>query len=124
MNTITLTRLESNDAGVFGKVQLDWDGSEFVSLERMAVEIPVGTYKLAWHESAHLGGATVPMLLSVPGRTYVLIHWGNTENCSDGCILIGSVRDGDAIDSTQTACKTLFALIGTVGIENCQISIT
>ena len=123
MHTITLTRIESSDAGVFGKVSLSWDGAEFVSLERMAVEIPLGTYRLGWHVSQHLKGATVPMLLDVPGRTYVLIHWGNTENCSDGCVLIGEVRDGNAIDSTQQACKTLFALIGTVGIENCQIVI-
>jgi len=124
MNTINLIRLESNDSGVFGKVTLDWDGSEFVSLERMAVEIPSGTYKLSWHVSQHLNGATVPMLVDVPNRSYILIHWGNTQTCSDGCILVGSQRDGDAIDSTQLACKTLFALIGTIGIENCQIQIS
>jgi hypothetical protein len=124
MNTIYLKRLESSDAGVFGKVTLDWDGAQFVSLERMAVEIPTGTYGLEWHVSEHLGGATVPMLVGVSGRSYILIHWGNTENCSDGCLLIGSARDGDSIDSTRQACQTLFALIGTVGIENCQIQVS
>lgn len=124
MHTISLKRFESTDAGVFGQVTLDWDGTEFISLERMAVEIPVGTYKLAWHVSQHLGEATVPMLLDVPNRSYVLVHWGNTQNCSDGCLLIGTCRDGNAIDSTKSACHTLFALIGTVGIENCQIEIS
>jgi Family of unknown function (DUF5675) len=123
MNTISLTRVESTDAGVFGKVTLDWDGAEFVSLERMVVEIPVGTYKLVWHVSHHLGGATVPMLIDVPNHSYILLHWGNTQTCSDGCVLIGTQRDGNAIDSTRDACNTLFALIGTVGIENVVIDI-
>lgn len=124
MYTINLKRIEFSDRGVFGQVTLDWDGAEFVSLERMIVEIPLGTYRLEWHVSKHLGGATVPMLIDVPGRTYVLIHFGNSQNCSDGCILVGTSRDGDAIDSTHTACKILFALIGTVGIENVCITIS
>ena len=124
MNNINLTRLDSSDAGVFGKVELDWDSWNGVSLERMSVEIPVGTYALQWHISPHLDGARVPMLIGVPNRTEILIHWGNTENCSDGCILIGSQRDGDAIDSTRAACKTLFSLIDSIGIENCQLAIS
>ena len=124
MNNILIKRIDSSDSGVFGQVTLSWDSWNGVSLERMAVEIPTGTYRLAWHVSPHLNGATVPMLLDVPNRSYILIHWGNTQTCSDGCILVGTMRDGDAIDSTQTACKTLFALINSIGIENCQLTIS
>src|SRR4029077_462529 len=122
MNNIYLTRLDSSDAGVFGKVELDWDSWNGVSLERMVVEIPTGTYALEWHWSDHLN-AKVPMLLNVPGRSYILLHWGNTQNCSDGCILIGKQRDGEAIDNTRAACSQLFSLINSVGIENCQLTI-
>lgn len=122
MANINIVRLDSSDAGVFGKIELDWDSWQGVSLERMAVEIPAGTYSLEWHISPHLNGATVPMLCDVANRDYVLLHWGNTENCTDGCILIGKVRDGNAIDNTQIACKQLFALINQVGIE--QVSLT
>jgi hypothetical protein len=124
INTISIQRgsLEPT-VGIFGDGSLTWDTFKFVSLENEKLFIPSGTYKLEWHESEHLGGATVPMLVDVQGRTEILIHWGNVESCSDGCILCGSIRDGNAIDTTQTACKELFAKINAVGIENCQIEI-
>lgn len=124
MNNIFIKRIDSSDAGVFGQLTLDWNDWQGVTLERMAVEIPTGTYGLEWHVSKHLNGATVPQLIGVSNRTNILLHWGNTENCSDGCILIGSQRDGEAIDSTQTACKQLFALINSVGIDTCQLTIS
>lgn len=124
MNSITILRLDSTDQGVFGRIDLSWDKWQGVSLERMAVEIPAGTYSLAWHESPHLNGAIVPMLLNVPNRSYILLHWGNTQECSDGCILIGTARDGDAIDATQKACKELFSLINSIGIETVSLSIS
>jgi len=124
MNTISIQRgpVEPS-AGIFGNGSLSWDTFSFVSLENEALFIPAGTYKMEWRVSEHLGGATVPLLLNVPGRTEILLHWGNYESNSEGCILIGAYRDGDAIDSTETACKTLFAKINVVGIENCQIVI-
>lgn len=123
-NTISILRgpLEST-VGIFGSGSLTWDVFKFVSLENEKLFIPKGIYKLEWHESPHLGNATVPMLIGVQGRTEILIHWGNVESCSEGCILCGSIRDGNAIDTTQAACKELFAKIDTVGIENCQIEI-
>lgn len=124
MNKMTLLRLESTDAGVFGRMDLSWDGWQGVTLERMAVEIPIGVYSLEWHISPHLNNARVPMLIGVPNRSYILLHWGNTQACSDGCILVGEQRDGNAIDSTQKACKELFALIDAVGISNVSLSIS
>lgn len=124
VNTISIQRgpLEPN-AGIFGQGSLTWDSFTFASLENEKLYIPAGTYKLEWHESPHLGGATVPMLIGVPRRTEILMHWGNDENCSEGCILCGTCRDGNKIDTTQTACKELFEKIREVGIENCQIEI-
>jgi hypothetical protein len=124
INTISIQRgpLEPT-IGIFGDGSLTWDIFKFVSLENEKLYIPAGMYKLEWHESPHLGNATVPMLVGVEGRTEILMHWGNDEVCSEGCILCGAVRDGNDIDTTQTACKELFAKINAVGIENCQIEI-
>jgi Family of unknown function (DUF5675) len=124
VNTISIQRgpLEPT-IGIFGDGSLTWSAFTFVSLENEKLFIPTGTYKLEWHESPHLGNATVPMLVGVEGRTEILMHWGNDEACSEGCILCGAVRDGNDIDTTQTACKELFAKINAVGIENCQIEI-
>jgi hypothetical protein len=124
INTISIQRgLPQVSVGIFGNGSLTWDVFKFVSLENEKLFIPAGIYKLEWHESPHLGNATVPMLIGVPGRTEILMHWGNVESCSEGCILCGSIRDGNAIDTTQTICKELFAKINAVGIENCQIEI-
>lgn len=124
VNTISIQRgpLEPT-VGIFGDGSLTWDSFKFVSLENEKLFIPAGIYKLEWHESPHLGNAIVPMLIGVEGRTEILMHWGNVESCSEGCILCGTVRDGNAIDTTQAACKELFAKINAVGIEHCQIEI-
>lgn len=124
INTILIQRgpLEPN-AGIFGYGNLTWDSFKFTSLENEKLFIPAGIYKLEWHVSPHLGNATVPMLIGVPGRSEILLHWGNFEACSEGCILCGTVRDGNDIDFTQETCKELFAKINAVGIENCQIEI-
>jgi hypothetical protein len=53
-----------------------------------------GRYRIALHASPHLG-ATVPMLLDVPGRTYILIHWGNQAKDVLGCILVGRTHSQD-----------------------------
>src|SRR5271157_3467634 len=105
MNTIYLKRGPVTPAGVFGSITLSWDSWTGKSLENTAVIIPTGTFNLEWHVSPHLNNSTVPMLLNVPGRTEILIHWGNVESCSEGCILCGLVQDGNSIDSTQTACQ-------------------
>lgn len=124
VNTISIQRgsLEPT-VGIFGAGSLTWDVFKFTSLENEKLFIPPGTYKLEWHQSPHLNNATVPMLVNVPDRTEILLHWGNDEACSEGCILCGTVRDGNDIDTTQTACQELFAKINAIGIENCQIEI-
>lgn len=125
VNTILIVRgpLELG-VGIFGQGSLTWDSFTFVSLENEKLYIPAGTYRMEWHESEHLGGATVPMLIDVQGRTEILLHWGNAEKCSEGCILCGMIRDGNDIDTTQAACQQLFSKIKEVGIENCQITIS
>ena len=124
MNTIYLKRGPVTDAGIFGTITLSWDSWTAVSLENTALVISIGTFKMEWHTSPHLNNSVVPMLLNIPGRTEVLIHWGNVESCSEGCILCGLVQDGNAIDSTQTACQQLYAKINAVGIETVQIIIS
>src|SRR5579864_4021977 len=84
VNTISILRgpLEPS-AGIFGDGSLTWDSFKFVSLENEKLFIPAGTYKLEWHESPHLGNATVPLLIGVPGRTEIFakINAVGIENC-------------------------------------------
>lgn len=49
--------------------------------------IPVGTYQVVWHNSPDHPDTWE--LMNVPDRTGILIHNGNDENDSEGCILVG-----------------------------------
>lgn len=68
--------------------------------------IPPGTYGLVWHDSPHLH-ARVPMLVDVPGRSYILIHVGNTARDTQGCILVGLTREPDAVGLSYVAFQRL-----------------
>ena len=95
------------------------------TLERVGVQIPAGTYRISLYDSPHFE-RLMPMLNDVPGREYILIHWGNYPDNSDGCILVGTLRDlstGD-IYSTRQKWDELYPLIGAaVMSEGCSISV-
>ncbi len=83
--------------------------------------IPAGTYKLRLHDSprfgaryeAKTGHRHLLLLEDVPGFTGILIHVGNTEKDTDGCILVGeaaTVRD-ESIGSSWAAYKRVIVPI-------------
>ena len=47
--------------------------------------IPAGTYPLRWVDSPKFGRRL--QVCDVPGRTHILIHAGNFQRNTDGCIL-------------------------------------
>jgi hypothetical protein len=50
--------------------------------------IPKGTYKINTRYSPRFK-RQLPWLLNVPGFEYILIHSGNTDDHTEGCILVG-----------------------------------
>ena len=103
---ITIKRLDVTDKGIFGHLSTD-NGFDCVTLERHDIAIPVGTYKAILYNSPDHNNQLVPLLQNVPGRSFIEIHWGNWEKDSKGCILVGTTRDGDAIDASITAFNAL-----------------
>lgn len=87
INRLNLKRRAPKGEAILGEVSF---GPEILcySLERLGVEIPVGTYKVVMTYSPHFG-RDLPELLDVPGRTSIRIHPGNIPAESDGCILVG-----------------------------------
>jgi hypothetical protein len=58
--------------------------------------IPFGRYRLAWTYSNRFGRSTL-QLLGVPGFGGIRIHGGNTDEDTEGCILLGLALSGDTI---------------------------
>jgi hypothetical protein len=63
--------------------------------------IPTGVYKVIVNYSQGKK-RMLPRLLDVPGFSGILIHRGNTEHDSSGCILVGENKvKGKVVNSTQ-----------------------
>lgn len=92
---IHLTRICASDKGTFGALsddnglpicltcELPWGDNE---PDKSC--IPAGQYQVMPFQSPTKG--QVWELVGVPGRAAILIHAGNDENDSEGCILVGN----------------------------------
>lgn len=93
MSHLILSRFDQNDKRTLGSLcdgdevvgvtlELPWKNNEpFVSC------IPDGTYEVIPYSSAKW--PEVFHILDVPGRNYVLMHWGSFVRNTEGCILVG-----------------------------------
>ena len=96
------------------------------TLERISVAIPAGRYAIGLHLSPHFG-RLMPILEDVPGRQYILIHWGNYAYNSDGCILVGEMQDpssGDVLNSVKKWNELYPAIEAAVEGEGCWITVS
>lgn len=107
----TVTRGTPHDDAIVG----DFDfgaGPSCSSLERVAVKIPDGRYRVALTVSGRaMAGALwapypdhrLPELLHVPGRTAIRIHAFNTAKESLGCIGVGTDHTATEIGHSRPA---------------------
>lgn len=73
--------------------------------------IPDGEYVVVLYQSPHQR-MTVPLLINVPGHSWIEIHPGNTPRETQGCILVGLKRITDAVFPS----RAIFAeILGDVG---------
>lgn len=90
--------------------------------------IPYGTYKvvLDWSPkfSKRYGNRKVPRLLNVPDFEGILIHSGNTNKDTSGCILVGhNTEKGKVTSSKKTFLELLDLLEKIPKEEGIQIEI-
>ena len=72
--------------------------------------IPAGTYRMTFEYSPKYK-RRMPYLHDVPHFLGILIHWGNTEKDSAGCIIVGkNTVKGKVLESKATF-QQLYALI-------------
>ena len=84
--------------------------------------IPTGTYRIDMHTISpryskikfykELCNGKMPRILNVKGFSGILIHPGNTNNDTCGCILVGKNREkGMVLDSKDTWLKLYYKLL-------------
>lgn len=127
---LTLNRLDYLSTGIFGQIE-DEEGTLLlqtcehaypytpdgaVSSVMYGPKVPAGSYKCV-RGMHQLEGMSAPFecfqLQNVPGHTNILIHIGNKDSDSSGCILVGLTREGDEILQSRIAFNRLMdALTG------------
>lgn len=110
---LTLKRISCEASGIFGEL-IQENGERFSwSLEHAYVQ-PDGTYAPKIIDGTYTCQRSMHRLhnmtkdfetfevMAVPNHTNILIHWGNWNDDSDGCILVG-----EAIASSQMTGKMI-----------------
>jgi len=119
---MTLKRIDYSEDGIFGEL-LDHNGVFFChTLERsyknekneFRPKVSEGVYICTRWDSPRLGYQTF-LLNNVPNHTHILIHIGNYNEDSDGCILVGNgigmmINKGKMITGSKQAFKRLMEL--------------
>jgi len=85
--------------------------------------IPRGRYQVVLDWSNRFG-RTMPHLLSVPGFDGVRIHWGNTDEDTEGCILVGRTQSENFIGESRLAFEALFEKLEAAAVGSRYITIT
>ena len=85
--------------------------------------IPAGRYRVTVAFSPHFQ-RRMPLLVGIPGRSEIEIHWGMLPSNTRGCILVGETRGVNEIFSTRDEFNALFPLIDDADqSEGCWITV-
>ena len=86
--------------------------------------IPPGRYRVTVTWSGNFQ-RRMPLLVGIPKRSEIEIHWGDFVENTRGCVLIGQTRTDDAIWRTRDAFNELFPLIDEADkTEGCWITVS
>ncbi|WP_432738287.1 DUF5675 family protein [Maridesulfovibrio sp. FT414] len=140
-----LTRRETGDQGTFGRlVKVDDSGTATMTpLETVELPwkenlanvscIPLGLYRCRLAVSPRYG--LCPHIFKVPGRSNILIHYGNWAgdtsvgwySNSEGCILVGTglasaparegLRSQKMVTNSRQALKNMLSVLQESGVE-------
>jgi len=109
----TLKRESYNSWGIVSTMTSDDNSESFTTLEHAYLQ-PDGTYKpklnagthtcvLGDHNLEHSKGVQLYEITGVPNHSGILIHVGNYNDDSDGCVLIGSALGERSISGSKLA---------------------
>ena len=85
--------------------------------------IPEGTYKVTIRWSPKFT-RLMPHVEDVPGRSSILIHWGNYPKDTEGCLIVGKDHGTDVVMESKVLFDDLFLLLTTAEEHGEEITIT
>ncbi|EAC1362297.1 hypothetical protein E0Z55_00310 [Campylobacter jejuni] len=147
---ITINRRYTGKTCVIGKFKvLDDDDKilfECFSLEEdkeglesgKDLRIPEGNYNLKRHSPSRFENTLRSITKKdddtminvynddVPSSRAILIHWGNTDKDTQGCILLGLTKDNnnESVGQSRLACKEFYDLMHGKNLEDIKLEIT
>jgi hypothetical protein len=66
----------------------------------------------------------MPHIIRIPDRTLIMLHWGNTAEDTDGCVLVGMAMETNFIRNSREAFEKLWLAIETPARSNdCAITV-
>ncbi|EOH0399560.1 DUF5675 family protein [Campylobacter jejuni] len=147
---ITINRRYTGKTCVIGKFKV-LDDEEKILFECFALEedkeglesgkdlrIPEGNYNLKRHSPSRFENTLRSITKKdddtminvynddVPSSRAILIHWGNTDKDTQGCILLGLTKDNnnESIGQSRQACKEFYDLMHGKNLEDIKLEIT
>ncbi|EIN8030610.1 DUF5675 family protein [Campylobacter jejuni] len=147
---ITINRRYTGKTCVIGKFKV-LDDEEKILFECFALEedkeglesgkdlrIPEGNYNLRRHTPSRFENTLRSITKKdddtminvynddVPSSRAILIHWGNTDKDTQGCILLGLTKDNnnESIGQSRQACKEFYDLMHGKNLEDIKLEIT
>ena len=85
--------------------------------------IPKGTYKVVLSKSKKFN-TDMPYVLDVPNYTGIMIHWGNSNKDTEGCILVGKNDKPDWVSNSKDTFNKLLIVLQEAKKHNEEIWLT
>ncbi|EGJ9507200.1 hypothetical protein LDW06_000959 [Campylobacter coli] len=146
---ITINRRYTGKTCVIGKFKV-LDDEEKILFECFSLEedkeglesgkdlrIPEGNYNLRRHSPSRFENTLRSITKKddtminvyndeVPSSRAILIHWGNTDKDTQGCILLGLTKDNnnESVGQSRQACKEFYDLMHGKNLEDIKLEIT
>ncbi|EAI7855323.1 hypothetical protein HRC62_000171 [Campylobacter coli] len=146
---VTINRRYTGKTCVIGKFKV-LDDEEKILFECFSLEedkeglesgkdlrIPEGNYNLRRHTPSRFENTLRSITKKddtminvyndeVPSSRAILIHWGNTDKDTQGCILLGLTKDNnnESVGQSRLACKEFYDLMYGKNLEDIKLEIT
>ncbi|HEG1398586.1 TPA: hypothetical protein SCO63_001430 [Campylobacter jejuni] len=147
---VTINRRYTSKTCVIGKFKV-LDDEEKILFECFSLEedkeglesgkdlrIPEGNYNLKRHSPSRFENTLRSITKKdddtminvyndeVPSSRAILIHWGNTDKDTQGCILLGLTKDNnnESVGQSRLACKEFYDLMYGKNLEDIKLEIT